>query len=825
MVQISGPSSYSIDTTPVAQQANATDMPNGPSVMVGTDGEYYTVPATSYNTAIQQGWRLAAKEEQNQIAENQKKEEKVSAAEKEKEEHPGIEGLKQFGNEASFGVLSYIANKNRTPEEQEIEQAATERFNKQHPLIHYGASVAGFAAPLLIPGIGEAGEAIEGLVRGGTKVAEKGLIEGAAKEAVAKEAEISLTRKIAGTAANYSTQGAIYSSPMAATQLAYGDPEQAAETMVWGTGLSGVLGAAAGTIGAAAKGTVSSLGDMLGSKLAEKDATGLSHLDNILRNMLGISDKEAKKMTSNGQFPDRLEKLVKVADEEGILRATGETRNKLINNVNEDAGNKLGDIYKKLDGMLGEHDIQNPATGIKMQQEFQAAIQQKFPEIMNGDLHADKLKFANKLSNAMSEIGDEPSFTDVQKLGKSISKTQTDFDRESVNAEIARVAYGVVKNNLEESAQKIFNDGNLPELFPEYLNQKARYAATSTLADNINVFKGTGKIELPLKNIFGLGNIAKGFLAVSHPAAAIPMAGEMAFKAFSANKFGLLGKGVSYLRKVISNPETQDQLGGYMAKEGVNALQEHLGNIPSYLSGSKIVTRAIADANPYQHLIGDTTGLSKEQQYAKLTNAITRASVDVGLTAEKVGNIASIFTGSSLNLANLVAEKKLGALSYLQSQIPKNPNPPKAFQKDDWKPTKQQQTDFLEKVRVVNNPMVVWQKYQDHTISTLDRDTLRAVYPKIYGEMVNSVMQAAYDPRNKPLNYNDRMQLSQFTGIPFDNSIKNLQSYQQAVSSPSLQQSAPPTKHRASSRPKLSMPSTLSSSDARLYSGSGHNRK
>ena len=91
MVQISGPSSYSIDTTPVAQQA----MPNGPSVMVGTDGEYYTVPATSYNTAIQQGWRLAAKEEQNQIAENQKN---YDAIMQKAHDEQIIKMMKEFGH-------------------------------------------------------------------------------------------------------------------------------------------------------------------------------------------------------------------------------------------------------------------------------------------------------------------------------------------------------------------------------------------------------------------------------------------------------------------------------------------------------------------------------------------------------------------------------------------------------------------------------------------------------------------------------------------------------------------------------------------------------
>jgi hypothetical protein len=302
------------------------------------------------------------------------------------------------------------------------------------------------------------------------------------------------------------------------------------------------------------------------------------------------------------------------------------------------------------------------------------------------------------------------------------------------------------------------------------------------------------------------------------PAFALGSAGKMALDAFKANKFGLLGKSVSFLRKAGEDPATAHLVGGLMAKEGSEALTSHVDALPEILSGSRLVARGETDV--VQHLIGPTTGLTKQQQYDKLTATINAAATDTGATADRVGEIAGTFSGTNMQLASLVAEKKMAAVSYLQSQIPKDPNPPRPFQKSDWKPTAQQQRDYLAKVEIASSPMVVWQHYQDGKLTSLDRDVLMSVYPRIYQEMVGKIMATAYDPRAPPLSREKVAQLDMFTGGALGTS-KNLQAIQEALTAgqQQQQQAGGPS---PSPRPKLRTPGVQTDTQRRTAGTPAH---
>jgi hypothetical protein len=47
--------------------------------------------------------------------------------------------------------------------------------------------------------------------------------------------------------------------------------------------------------------------------------------------------------------------------------------------------------------------------------------------------------------------------------------------------------------------------------------------------------------------------------------------------------------------------------------------------------------------------------------------------------------------------------------------------------------------------------MSVWDHYAKGTLSAADRDTLKAVYPKVYQSMVNKILEVAFDPRASAL--------------------------------------------------------------------------
>lgn len=790
---------------PEAKPAEVVPEPDtGPAIMKGTDGKLYNVPRSSVAGAMKHGWREA---EQEDFAHETKIKDALADREKWKGvmDNPITESLGRIGNEAAFGIPDYIASKGRTKEQNDFVDEVRNRQAAANPIRHALEIGAGLGVDLLIPGVGAAGDAVKLGIEGGTKLA---------GEAVVKEAGASLMRKVAASAGKVAAEGAIYAQPKAAIQAAYGDTEQAAETMLWGVGLGGALGAGGRLIGEGAKAAVSKVGS-LASELASKPGeNGLTMLDDYGRKVMRMTDKQVDRLG-----PDGVSRIIDVADREGVATADPKKMKGLIERASDDASTKVSGHHAGLEEALEDVELRKhgpvPSTVAK---EFRAEVLSKFPE-SGMDLHVGIQKQALKIEDAILSGGNEPSFKSMQAIKDAIVKSVPDVNGKTVKAQLVKIADDLIDKHMSDSAQKLFEAGEAPEKFADYVSQKERKWAMGELAKN---FTGV-KDAPPPTGAIGLGTTAKlGFAALHGPivfgAAVADVAREHAMRAFMENKGGLLGKSVSYLRKAAADPASAPFLGGLMAKEGVSALGTHMDNLAGHISMAKPVARATTDV--VSHLIGPTTGLSKAQQFDKLTATIRKAAAEPDQVAQRVGAIASNFSGTDPQLAHMVAQKNVQALDWLQAEAPKDPYGPQPFQRTEWKPTEAQQKGYIRKVEIALNPMTVWQHYQDGTLTRADRDTLKAVYPKTYDTMVSKILDAAHDPREPALSHNKRMMLSMFTGQPLDGGLKNLDSIQQAISTPATQSpqqggGGP----KPSSRPKMRAPSMQTDTTRRTYGG------
>jgi hypothetical protein len=768
--------------------------PMGPQTMVAPDGKHYVVQPNSIKLALDHGWKTPETIEAERAHDI---EQNITLRHSEKEQHRVAGGVRRFMNEALFGAPELI-DQYQNPEEHRIESAAEERFAKEHPAEVFGEKAAGFAASLAIPGVGFAG-----------KLAERAVLEGA---------EQTLVRKLTAAGAKMAAEGAAYSAPQAAVAAAYGDPERAAETMAWGTGLGLALGVGGKAIGMGTKAVAEGVSTKLADVLSHRQANGVTVLDDVARNLLGITDKQAQRLG-----PERLARIVERADEEGLLRADPHKRAELIAAMLKDSGTKLGDHLEALDGLL-EHkkfaDMGPRAADVAA--DFRSATIDKFPELST-DIHLANRNYAQKLENTILGSSKEPSFEALQNVRKAIRSEGKAYVSKSVQAKLAKLADDTVQRHLEDAAQHVYESSGLKERYPDYLAQKERYEAGKALTAGLNEFKGTGRLPHGLGGP-GISDLIRFGVHGNPITGALHVAGHHALKAFTSNKWGLLGKSVSFLRKAAEDSATAPIIGGLMAKEGSEALTAHIDALPSILSGAKKVaghTAADAGKDYVEDVIGPTTGLSKQQQYEKLTGAIARATVDSNTTADHVGRVASAFTGTNVQLASLVAEKHLNKIAYLQAQIPKDPSPPRPFQHTEWKPSPQQQRDYLAKVEIASNPMVVWKHYEEGKLTKVDRDVLMAVYPVIYRDMVAQITATAFDPRAPELTRAQRMQLSTFTGMPMDGSMKNLTAIQQALQTQGggQDQGGGP---KPSSRPKLKSPGVQTDTQRRTAGVATH---
>lgn len=259
------------------------------------------------------------------------------------------EGAESAINQATFGVEEAIASGGLT----EAEKKIRELRQGEHTAARVAGGALGVGASMFyggeVPGIGRVPSLFKGAEAAGEAVSHLVL-------PAAREAEASLFRKTAAAAANYAAQGAALSAPQAMAQAAFGDPQQAAETLLWGFGAGTALGAGAELLGSAARGAAGAArGALLGtgeegaaqgvlSSAADKWAN-----EQALRSA-GAQKAQMKKLGESGQ-QELGNKLHEIGLEGGMSRTDiGD----LVAEKREEAGQKIGETIDKLDNIFSE---------------------------------------------------------------------------------------------------------------------------------------------------------------------------------------------------------------------------------------------------------------------------------------------------------------------------------------------------------------------------------------------------------------------------------------------------------------------------------------
>jgi hypothetical protein len=771
--------------------------------MTDANGVKYTVPSTSYKQALEAGWHLDTPKEM--LKEQQIKDE----AQNIKTEAQSQGALGAFGsnfyNQGLMGVPEIINEHTQT----NVEKEGMKQAEKEHPIATYGGAGAGFLTSLLY-GAGEAkalGLGAEGLVRGGEKLAIKGAEEGIthaaapvtvdalknmAVKASLKDAADTTAKKILGAGVNYAAQGAAFTAPKAIAQAAYGDPDQAAETLLWGAGTGFVLGAGGKSIGIGAKAGIGALG---------KGAPAVADwADEILAKQAGLNKGSANKLGT-----DKVDRILSVLEKEGL---TGEKVSKeAIENLADQTGQKLGEHSEFLDKAI-QNDPELQAlkpNHINIADTIEKQISDKVPGLDTPINRAPKAALNDILETVRN--WDNSTLKDTNELKRAVGQAAkwnlTDTD--STNA-IRKTAYGILRGEEEKSIGSIY--AKVPgaeDKLADYLAQKTKYGA---LQDLLSVTKDFTE---PLGQIGGGAGSGMGRtvrqLAGLHIGGLPGLAAEAVIDPFISKLWNnsVLPSAAKYIRKVASNPETQEFLGSIIAKNGQEMLQKHLDMIPEVLAtGSKqTALLGITRIDPYKQFLGDkANGLSKDQQYEKVTQTLKNTQADPQGTIEKIGQLNHIFGGDP-KLASIVMQKNYAAINYLTAQVPKDPNPPQPFQLSGWKPTQQQKQDFAEKLEVVNNPMIAIHDAANGSLSKNQVDAVKAVYPAIYNSIIQKITETAYGPQAPQVSYRTKTNLSKLIGIPLDPSLNNIGKTQMIYSQKPQNNDKPPQKREKTKEIKL----------------------
>lgn len=134
-------------------------------------------------------------------------------------------------------------------------------------------------------------------------------------------------------------------------------------------------------------------------------------------------------------------------------------------------------------------------------------------------------------------------------------------------------------------------------------------------------------------------------------------------------------------------------------------------------------------------------------------------------------NFKDLFDGAP-NIGQFLHVNANNAVSFLQSKLPQE-NSQSSLSKEN-QPSKNELAQFQKYQRIVNDPIEALREVKNRTIGPETIETLNSVYPKLYNEMKEQLIQKAFEQKSKgkEIPYQTRMAISVFLGEPLDASLQ-----------------------------------------------------
>lgn len=702
--------------------------------VVDPSGQTVSVASTDLKDALMQGYSIEKPRQ--------------AAVREYVEENKGLSGtakvaLGKLADEAAMGIPGIIYEKTGDP----LEVAKWEALKKEHAAATAIGSTAGFVGSLLVggplfKGATKAGQVASKVV--GKQLAAAGIERGS--ESIAK----SLVARMAEKGAQLGVEGAVVSAPRAITEAALGDPEQAAESLLYGAGLGSVLGIAGGAIEPAVGKVIQKFKDSVseGSALKrfqeERAAKALGFTKGQIKKLKGGQDEAVK--IAKDILDARLE------SGERIITPLSETSDiaKRVETLRQEAGAKMERVYKTLD---------EKAVPAFNPLDVASKIDEEIGGFWRSPINRAE---SNQLEATLESLlvrGQNPiSFAEAQGLKEEIGKVAYPMGRNppivTPKVEIAQKAYRIVNEALDKAvdtaASQVGDGGLLKELQDARRSYAVAKKAGKALGEKVSSEQGN--------KLFGLTDTIAG-IGIGSGVGAIPAAATVLGKK-ALEKYG---------NQIIATANFDGLLA---AEQALKRVQKKLASIPEAIdamsSGGKGTSR-VSTIGAFSRLLQNS--LDRNESFSDLSRKITDPNANPRKMSDDVASVSSAFSnwgaptvGSAFNL------KMTQALQYLDANMPKPITPPNPFIKTKFKPSDADISSFERKLHTVMDPFSVIDDLKNGSVTKEQVDTLKVVYPKIYQQIQTRVIEHISSSETT-VPYQNRLKLSLLLDLPLDPSL------------------------------------------------------
>ncbi len=344
----------------------------------------------------------------------------------------------------------------------------------------------------------------------------------------------------------------------------------------------------------------------------------------------------------------------------------------------------------------------------------------------------------------------QASYDELHKLAQSLDKNVKNFSATRDPKELAyRKYWGIVKDEIAAQAERTGRGTELKELN----QQLKRVIELDRVAQDSASFAGNRRVGLTDTIAGGIGAGAGSILG------------------------GGLGAAIAGMGAATANRFIRSEAGDFMLAAGANKYQSWRNAVRASDAASAALSRdissAIKTAPPKQRVLGLAARIGQQFEAEQTATQARQAEQElliraVQAQAEEASQAAPELTSAFLSTGaraqaylseNLPKPIELGDL-HDQAEAPSIPESEKA--------------EWLRKLGVVRDPKSVLRDLKKGTLTSGQVDTLKSVYPALYGQIQRDALQKITEAslRGEIPPYEQRAQFSTLTGIPLDASFK-----------------------------------------------------
>lgn len=617
-------------------------------------------------------------------------------------------------------------------EEASRTQESLSNLQKYNP----GSSLAGEAASFLIPwGTVSKGAGVVGKAAGALAAPLR------ATEALGAGVARAAGGKVLGLTARGAVEGGLYGLGQAVSEDALGNTQLTAESAL--ASIKG--GVLAGALGGAAIG----VGQKVASKAAElvRQKLPSSIAQKAALDILRPTSRDMQAITQLHGGADEFGKVIldAVPEMSGKRWASAKITDvaEAIAAKKQQVGQKIGKYIDELDALGTGIRPSKEAIVNQIQEEVLAPLQQRV------GFTPEAAKIQNWVNDFIAKTPEAPTFRELKDissdLNKRVFKEAKNLSGDTVTQELGQVR-SIIEKNLMDTGEQVYQAAGKASGLSEYTDAKKLYGTLSKADELAQRAVSKSESASPIGLYDRLATIA-GTVAAASTGHAGAVLGGLATGA--ANKFAR-ERGQFIIADLFGKAAEQEAVKSISA--GVN--DSITRGVTRFLSG------------------GARAGLD----LAVKDDTLDRLKKEVSIAPEQAAERFALANGNlyktSPKVNTDIAATQANALEFLKSQAP--PQPVRSMGANDVRntvpPPKSEVHKFERQMDIAKSPLTVMKRMQSGSITSVDVDAAKAMYPALIEQMRNEFMGRLTEKGSIP--YSKHLMLSTMFEEPTDETFR-----------------------------------------------------